>query len=126
MQLREDAAGSFLEGISPSSLEGGTNHGVFCFHGRAVSFIGGRRFLCVLIGAVVLTTEDRPAIRAVLWEGLPTLSESVAKPPAKNQERRTRKRSSGGDVGNALRAAYNDALKEDIPPDLLALLGKLD
>ena len=82
--------------------------------------------MCVLIGAVVLTTEDRPAIRAVLWEGLPTLSESVAKPSTKTQERRARNRSSGNDVGNALRAAYNDALKEDIPPDLLALLGKLD
>lgn len=79
-----------------------------------------------MIGAAVLTREDRPAIRAVLWEGLPTLSESVAKPSSKTQERRTRKRSSGSDVGNALRAAYNDALKEDIPPDLLALLGKLD
>jgi hypothetical protein len=79
-----------------------------------------------LIGAAVLTREDRPAIRAVLWEGLPTLSESVAKPSTKTQERRARKRSSGNDVGNALRAAYNDALKEDIPPDLLALLGKLD
>ncbi len=32
----------------------------------------------------------------------------------------------GGDVGNALQAAYNDTLKEQIPPDLLALLGKLD
>ena len=82
--------------------------------------------MCVLIGAAVLTREDRPAIRAVLWEGLPTLSESVAKPSSKAQERRTRKRSSGSDVGNALRAAYNDALKEEIPPDLLALLGKLD
>jgi len=79
-----------------------------------------------MIGAAVLTREDRPAIRAVLWEGLPTLSDSVAKPPAKNPERRTRKRSSGPDVGNALRAAYNDTLKEEIPPDLLALLGKLD
>ncbi len=36
------------------------------------------------------------------------------------------RRSSGGDVGNALRAAYHDTLNEDIPPDLLALLGKLD
>ena len=82
--------------------------------------------MCVLIGAAVLTREDRPAIRAVLWEGLPTLSESVAKPSSKTQEKRTRKRAAGSDVGNALRAAYNDALKEDIPPDLLALLGKLD
>jgi len=53
------------------------------------------------------------------------LSKSDSKSP-KSQDRRARRRSSGGDVGNALKAAYNDTLKEDIPPDLLALLGKLD
>jgi hypothetical protein len=79
-----------------------------------------------LCGAAVLTGNDRPAIRAVLWEGVPTLSDSAAKLPAKTNERRSRKRSSGSEVGNALRAAYNDTLKEEIPPDLLALLGKLD
>jgi hypothetical protein len=81
----------------------------------------------------VLTSENRPAIRAVLWEGVPTLSDSDAKSP-KAQERRKGggkggsggRRSGGGDVGNALKAAYDDALKEDIPADLLALLGKLD
>ena len=70
--------------------------------------------------------SDRPAVRAVPWEGGPILSDSDAKPPAKSQDRRLRKRSSGNDVGNALRAAYHDTLKEEIPPDLLALLGKLD
>lgn len=74
----------------------------------------------------MLIKEDRPAIRVVPWEGIPILSDSEAKPPAKTSERRIRKRSSGGDVGNALRAAYHDTLKEDIPADLLALLGKLD
>ncbi len=59
-------------------------------------------------------------------EGVRTLSDSDAKPSARISERRSRKRSTGGDVGNALRAAYDDALKEEIPPDLLALLGKLD
>jgi hypothetical protein len=68
----------------------------------------------------------RPAIRAVPWEGVRTLSDSDAKPPVRTQERRSRKRSSGNDVGNALRAAYNDTLQEKIPPDLLTLLGKLD
>ena len=87
---------------------------------------GAAVFCAFVIGAAVLTRDDRPAIRAVLWEGLPTLSNNVAKPSTRTQEKRTRKRSSGGDVGNALRAAYNDALKEEIPPDLLALLGKLD
>lgn len=60
------------------------------------------------------------------WEGVPILSDSDAKPPAKSQDRKPRKRSSGSDVGNALRAAYHDTLKEEVPPDLLALLGKLD
>ena len=93
----------------------------------ARSHLSGAAVFCAfVIGAAVLTRDDRPAIRAVLWEGLPTLSDSVAKPPAKSADRRARKRSSGGDVGNALRAAYNDTLKEDVPPDLLALLGKLD
>ena len=76
----------------------------------------------------MLKISDKPAVRAVLWEGVPTLSDSDAKPPSDR-----RKSGSGGkrpprsgDVGNALRAAYDDALKEAIPPDLLALLGKLD
>jgi hypothetical protein len=93
---------------------------------RGLIYPGPPFFVRIVIGAAVLTRDDRPAVRAVLWEGLPTLSDSVAKPPAKTPDRRARKRSSGGDVGNALRAAYNDTLKEDVPPDLLALLGKLD
>ncbi|QLC26312.1 hypothetical protein HFP57_15585 [Parasphingopyxis algicola] len=30
------------------------------------------------------------------------------------------------DIGDALRSAYEDAVKEDIPPEMLDLLGKLD
>lgn len=59
-------------------------------------------------------------------EGVRTLSDSDAKPSPKSQDRRNRKRSPGGDVGNALRAAYDDTLKEAVPRDLLDLLGKLD
>ena len=73
----------------------------------------------------MLTRDEGRQSVAVPWEGLRTLSDSDAK-PSKPQDRRSKKRASGGDVGNALRAAYDDALKEDIPPDLLALLGKLD
>jgi len=36
------------------------------------------------------------------------------------------KRTRGGDVGDALRKAYDDTLREDIPPEMLDLLGKLD
>jgi hypothetical protein len=77
----------------------------------------------------VLTSDNRPAIRAVLWEGVPTLSDSDTKPPRNTGGKGGgggRRPAKGGDVGNALKAAYDDALKEDIPPDLLALLGKLD
>ena len=78
----------------------------------------------------MLTSENRPAIRAVLWEGVPTLSDFDANPP-KTQERRKgggggRRGARGSDVGDALRAAYDKTVGEEIPPDLLALLGKLD
>lgn len=53
------------------------------------------------------------------------MSDPEAKPP-RTQDRRTRKRSPGGEIGSALRAAYDDTLKEEVPRDLLDLLGKLD
>ena len=93
---------------------------------------GAALFLCSRAGAAVLTGDNRPAIRAVLWEGVPTLSDSDAKPPARKHDRRKggsaggKRTSRGSEMGSALRAAYNDTLREDIPPDLLALLGKLD
>jgi hypothetical protein len=36
-----------------------------------------------------------------------------------------RKRQAAGEVGGALRAAYQRTLDEDIPPEMLDLLGKL-
>ena len=36
-----------------------------------------------------------------------------------------KKRSNTPEVGNALRAAYQQAISEDIPPEMLDLLGKL-
>jgi hypothetical protein len=98
---------------------------------------GAALFLCLGAGAAVLTSDNRPAIRAVLWEGVPTLSDSDARPSSRKSQHssgkggsgkgsRGSRRSSLGDVGQALSAAYRDTLKEDIPPDLLALLGKLD
>jgi len=90
---------------------------------------GAALFLCLGAGAAVLTSDNRPAIRAVLWEGVPTLSDSDAKPPKSGGGKGGgggRRTPRGGEVGNALKAAYNDTLKEEIPPDLLTLLGKLD
>ncbi|MEO1170232.1 MAG: NepR family anti-sigma factor [Pseudomonadota bacterium] len=34
--------------------------------------------------------------------------------------------SPASDIGDALRSAYEDAVKEDIPAEMLDLLGKLD
>ena len=36
-----------------------------------------------------------------------------------------KKRPNTPEVGNALRAAYQQAINEDIPPEMLDLLGKL-
>jgi hypothetical protein len=36
-----------------------------------------------------------------------------------------KKRQRDGDVGNALRSAYQRMIDEDIPPEMLDLLGKL-
>jgi hypothetical protein len=36
-----------------------------------------------------------------------------------------KKRGHNGEVGHALRAAYRQAIEEDIPPEMLDLLGKL-
>jgi hypothetical protein len=47
-------------------------------------------------------------------------------PDSHTEETKTRnKRPSTPEVGHALRAAYQQTINEDIPPDLLDLLGKL-
>lgn len=40
-------------------------------------------------------------------------------------ERRGIKRAPSGEIGSALRSVYDGALNEDIPPEMLDLLGKL-
>ena len=40
-------------------------------------------------------------------------------------ERRGTKRVPSGEIGTALRSVYDGALNEDIPPEMLDLLGKL-
>jgi hypothetical protein len=47
-----------------------------------------------------------------------------SKGPVKITERR-RKRLPAGDVGAALRSVYDRTMKEEIPPEMLDLLGKL-
>ena len=46
-------------------------------------------------------------------------------PASEAPPRARRKRSGTGDVGNALRSAYDRVVGEDIPPEMLDLLGKL-
>jgi hypothetical protein len=46
--------------------------------------------------------------------------------PPTPPERRASKRAPSGNIGSALRSVYDGALHEDIPPEMLDLLGKLD
>ena len=41
------------------------------------------------------------------------------------QQKKKKKGAGGSDVGSALRSAYQRTIDEQIPPDLLDLLGKL-
>lgn len=54
-----------------------------------------------------------------------TPAKASSKSPAGSSERRIRKRAPTGEVGSALRSVYDDTLREDIPPEMLDLLGKL-
>ena len=48
-----------------------------------------------------------------------------AKSTESGDSRRTGKKRPASDVGNALRSAYQKTVNEDIPPEMLDLLGKL-
>ena len=51
---------------------------------------------------------------------------AAAAPDGHNSDdARPRKKRANTEVGHALRAAYQQTINEDIPPDLLDLLGKL-
>ena len=50
----------------------------------------------------------------------PNSQDADDSPPAPARRKRQ-----AGDVGNALRAAYDRMVDEDIPPEMLDLLGKL-
>jgi hypothetical protein len=56
----------------------------------------------------------------------PTRKESAVKKTSHiAAERAGRKRTPSGEIGSALRSVYDGALAEDIPPEMLDLLGKL-
>ena len=50
---------------------------------------------------------------------------SVSQPDAVEAPKAKKKRGASPEVGHALRAAYQQAISEDIPPEMLDLLGKL-
>jgi len=50
---------------------------------------------------------------------------SYAKKKKPRSERRGRRRPPVNEVGDALRSVYDRAVAEDIPPEMLDLLGKL-
>jgi hypothetical protein len=52
-------------------------------------------------------------------------NEPIARTTHIAAERRGSKRPPSGEIGNALRSVYDGALNEDIPPEMLDLLGKL-
>ena len=55
-----------------------------------------------------------------------TAREADAKKPSHiAAESRGRKRTPSSEIGSALRSVYDGALAEDIPPEMLDLLGKL-
>jgi hypothetical protein len=132
------ATGSFLKVLPRPRLRVEQSTEFFVSMAARSHLSGAALFLCVRgAGAAVLTNDNRPAIRAVLWEGVPILSDPDAKSSpagkvaggsgkASSGKAGRSRRSSLGDIGGALSDAYKDTLKEQIPPDILALLGKLD
>lgn len=46
--------------------------------------------------------------------------------PDRKKGRRKKSEDAPQDVGRALRTVYDETLREDVPPDFLDLLGKLD
>ena len=52
-------------------------------------------------------------------------ADTASQPDAAEAPKAKKKRGSSPEVGQALRAAYQQAVSEDIPPEMLDLLGKL-
>jgi Anti-sigma factor NepR len=52
-------------------------------------------------------------------------ADTASQPDTAEAPKAKKKRGSSPEVGHALRAAYQQAVSEDIPPEMLDLLGKL-
>ncbi|WP_116235803.1 NepR family anti-sigma factor [Parasphingopyxis lamellibrachiae] len=61
-------------------------------------------------------------------EILASVGKNLRKPDKKNigTAADTSKDKDGADIGDALRSAYDEAVSEDIPEEMLDLLGKLN
>ncbi|MBV9899783.1 MAG: hypothetical protein JOZ90_01660 [Alphaproteobacteria bacterium] len=68
-------------------------------------------------GNVILTFEDDRDRRRK--------NEQTPQTDMHDAPRTKRKRGASPEVGHALRAAYEQAVREEIPPEMLDLLGKL-
>jgi hypothetical protein len=115
--------------------------GLFCFQGRAGRLFGSAEIWCLSAGTaalkLLLQTKTAAAGAALLAVRGKILSftddrdnRRRRKPdpddnrsPAASRSRK--KRPPPGEVGNALRSAYQRMVEEDIPPEMLDLLGKL-
>jgi hypothetical protein len=68
------------------------------------------------------TTLRREGIEELGANNSDSRSQDDKKPSSKDPKRRG---SAPDDVGKALRSAYDETLREDVPDDFLDLLGKL-
>lgn len=116
----------------------GTIVEVFCFHRRTRKLCAGER---------LRAAEEMSSIGFSRWSaslpwwtpifrggmgalpvdekriGTRTLSQAKS---AKTDGRRTARKIREGNVGSALRSVYQQTINEEVPPEFLDLLGKLD
>jgi hypothetical protein len=70
-------------------------------------------------------TDGRPRRKAAASGDSPNPDTARRDPSASPTPKAVAKRGNTPEVGNALRAAYQQTINEDIPPEFLDLLGKL-
>lgn len=128
------------EAPAPSSGQVGTIGGVFCFIHGAGPLCGSADIRCLFGGTApskLLMQGNRGCGRGATGrEGYVNLNfqderdgRKRRKPDSDSESsvtpRTRKKREPAGEVGTALRSAYQRMVDEEIPPDLLDLLGKL-
>jgi hypothetical protein len=83
----------------------------------------------VLVHDLVERAETQPINEAEYAQGVSGLTADAKgrdqQPIAKGRKGRGTSSASDTHVANALRSAYEEAVREDVPPEFLDLLGKL-